>query len=532
MAAILNTILNDDSSDPLFSPLSTTVVSDQALPKNIESTPVSESLLAEIHAIQEALQNDADFDFSSLEPTAAGETQNRFTELNNDKSSGSPILLEDPGLLINYRSDVASSATSINNDASSESSSDNTDLTSDNALTAFSTENINQIQASVAEDFITQTQGQFAPNLNVAAQSFETSFGSFSTNELGQWQYNLNNQLEDVQSLPSGDSINDLINLTTNTGEKIQITIEINGSNDQAVITGSKQGELQAMSIEELGAQELKTHPSISGKLEVSDIDLGEARFQTNFEIQGNFGSAQINAQGEWTYTLNNDADAVQGLRSGEKLLDMFSVNTLDGTKQLIQINIEGVNDKPFLSGDNDAVLDLSSSLEAQGSLIINDPDFGESSFQALTSIRSSLGYGSADIDAQGNWSFKLDLEYTKLNSISEGQTHFDSFEVFTADGTSQMINIPIKGSDTPFYEQSDSSSQTLALHDLIQDDKQQDLLSEALNHHFDSNNESSTSEQALQTNSNQNIETAMFLNSEHDSLQTVSPHLSDISII
>lgn len=510
-------IINDDQSDPVFSPLPTAETPQTADSKVIETSPSPESLLAEIQAIQESLQSDADFDFSTLEPTSAGITQNTA----NDKSLSSPILLEDPGLSIHYRSN-GSSQVSPKNEESNPANTETNEAIDESFLTAVNESSLNQIQASVSEDFITQAKGQFSPNLNVDAQSLETPFGSFSSDALGNWQYNLNNQLADVQSLSSGDSINDIIKLTSSSGQNIQLVIEINGNNDQAIITGTKLGEVQAAPIENLG----DAHPSISGKLNVSDTDSGEARFETNFNIQTTFGAAQINAQGEWTYTLNNNADAIQGLRSGEKLLDLFSVKTLDGTKQLIQINIDGVNDKPLLSGDNVATLDLGAELEANGSLLINDPDFGESSFQTLSSIRSSLGYGTADIDSQGNWTFNIDIDLAKQDPINEGQTRTDSFEVFTQDGTSQMVHIRIVGSDSPFYDQDNiTQTQSLALHDLIQEENFQDELSFALNQGSEQATFAETTAQQSE------IETTLFLNSGHDTLQTLSPHLNDINI-
>lgn len=530
MAAISSLIINYDQSAPIFSPLANTSMQEQITPEPPQAALISEDLLAEINAIQAAMQSQTDFDFSTLEPTSAGNTQDSF----NDKSLSSPILLEDPGLIINYRGEAASTP-SINQETVNSISTENLQFDEDSTLTTINSNPISQIQASVSEDFITQTSGKFESSLTMPAQEIDTPLGTFTSDGTGNWQYSLNNQLAEVQALSSGDSINDLIELTSNTGQTIQIAIEINGTNDQAIITGPKYGEIQATPIENLG----NIHPSISGKLNVSDIDTGEARFETNFDIQGSFGVAQINALGEWTYTLNNSADAIQGLRSGEKLLDLFSVKTLDGSKQLIQVNIEGVDDKPLLSGNNVAVLDLGTDIETSGSLFINDPDFGESSFQQLSGIRSSLGYGSADIDAQGNWTFNLDTEYTKLNEINEGQTRIDSFEVFTMDGTSQMVNIPIKGNNSPLYAQDDAprpNPQALALHDLVKEDNQQDDISTALNKGIainQSNDSSSTLDNSNTelSNSSANIETTLLMNNGNDALQTLNTHLHDINI-
>tara|TARA_R110001592_G_scaffold363077_1_gene680055 strand:- start:23400 stop:24989 length:1590 start_codon:yes stop_codon:yes gene_type:complete len=528
MAAISSMILNDDQANPIFSPLPTTNIKESNQLIIEQPEPVSDDLLAEIQAIQQAMLEKEHFDFSMLEAPSAGNTQTPSTSFSNDKSSASPILLEDTGLLIHYRSSDDTS-TSSKQETINTSSQEYTDTNSDSILTTINENSTNQILASVSEDFITRVHGKLESSQNLSAQVLDTQFGSFSSDGLGNWQYNLNNQLQEVQSLSAGDTINDIINLTTNSGQKIQIAIDINGTNDQAIITGSKQGYVQASTVESLDS----THPNISGKLSVSDIDQGESRFETNFEIKGNFGIAQINAIGEWTYTLNNNADAIQGLRSGDKLLDLFSVKTIDGSKQLIQINIEGVDDKPLLGGSNVAILDLESDIATRGSLLINDPDFGESSFQTLSSIRSSLGYGSAEIDSQGNWTFNLDIEYTKLNAINEGETQIDSFEVFTMDGTSQMVNIPIKGSNSPLYAQDNSPSptvQALSLNELIQEESQQGDISTIINEGLGSNTTIENHE-ITQVNTNQNIETTMYLDSNHNAFQTLNINLNDINI-
>ncbi|MFT6904536.1 MAG: VCBS repeat-containing protein [Oleiphilaceae bacterium] len=530
MAVISSMILNDDQASSIFSPFPIMENKEQTALTDTLSEGVSDDLLTEIQAIQQAMLNEENFDFSTLAPSAAGFSEGTSIDLSNNKSTVSPILLEDPGLLIHYRSDEQNSAMAIDQEFSSPSPNESSTTVSDSILTAINKNNISQIQASVSEDFITQTQGRFETNQIVSTQTLDTQFGSFSSDGSGNWQYNLNNQLSEIQSLSAGNTINDIVNLTTNSGQKIQIAIEINGTNDQAIITGSQQGYVQAAPIENLDSDQ----PSISGKLNVSDIDSGEARFETNFDIKGSFGVAQINALGEWTYTLNNNADAIQGLRSGEKVLDLFAIKTIDGSKQLIQINIEGVDDKPLLSGNNVAVLDLNSETSTSGSLLINDPDFGQSSFQTLTGIHSSLGYGSAEIDSQGNWTFNLDIEYTNLNSINEDQTRIDSFEVFTMDGTSQMVNIPIKGSNSPFYAQensTDSSTQSLSLSDLIKEDNPQEDISIALNEGLGSNTNEDAVEITQAHTTIESIETTLHLNSSHDAFQMLNNNLHDISI-
>ena len=529
MATISSLILNSDQAENPSSPNShETNINPTDIITPTLSEAASQDLLSEIQAIKDAMTNNESFDFTTLEATAAGQTN---LNMSNDKSiSSSPILLNEDSLLIQYQSNSDDEAnntqSAANTHLDSRPDANNDDPFLDDSINS----DTNQIRSNVSEDFITNTRGSFEAN-NVKAQTVDTQYGKLVANGDGSWDYTLNNQQSDIQSLSAGSTVEDTIKLTTTSGDRIELSITINGSNDQAIITGQKQASIEALPLNDIA----NTQPSVSGKLNVSDIDAGEARFDTNFDIKGSFGSAQINALGEWSYTLNNTSDAVQGLRSGEQIFDLFSVKTLDGSKQLIQISIQGVDDKPLLSGKNVAVLDLETELNTQGSLTINDPDFGESAFQAYTNIQSSLGYGSADIDSQGNWTFALDSEFTSSNPIADGQTRIDSFEVFTLDGTSQTIHIPIQGSNTPLYSQTNTStadSESLALNQLLTEPGQDnnDSLSSVLNGQSEQNNAQLTPQNTGE--SSYQLEASIYMNGDANNLgNPLSQNLSDIPI-
>lgn len=530
MATISSLILNSDQAENFGSPSSneTNINSTNIIAPTL-SEAVSQDLLSEIQAIKDAITNNESFDFTTLEATAAGQAN---PDISNDKSiSSSPILLSEDSLLIQYQNnsdgEMYNTQSAAITHLDSRPDANNDDPFLDDSINS----ETNQILSNVSEDFITNTRGSFEAHVNVKAQTVDTQYGKLVTYGDGSWDYTLNNQQNDIQSLSAGSTLEDTIKLTTASGDRIELSITINGSNDQAIITGQKQASIDALPLNDI----INAQPSVSGKLNVSDIDAGEARFDTNFDIKGSFGSAQINALGEWSYTLNNTSDAVQGLRSGEQIFDLFSVKTLDGSKQLIQISIQGVDDKPLLSGKNVAILDLETDLNTQGSLTINDPDFGESAFQAYSNIQSSLGYGSADIDSQGNWTFALDSEFTSSNPIADGQTRIDSFEVFTLDGTSQTIHIPIQGSNTPLYSQTNTSttdSESLALKQLLTEHGQDnnDSLSSALNGQSEQDNAQLTPQNTGE--SSYQLEASIYMNGDANNLgNPLSQNLSDIPI-
>jgi len=111
------------------------------------------------------------------------------------------------------------------------------------------------------------------------------------------------------------------------------INITLTGSNDAAVISGITRGSVTEDS--PLAA---------TGSLTVSDIDTGEAGFRSG-SFAGSYGSLTLNTTGDWSYTLNNSLAAVQALTAGQSLTDSVSVQSRDGTTQLISLTILGADD-------------------------------------------------------------------------------------------------------------------------------------------------------------------------------------------
>jgi len=86
---------------------------------------------------------------------------------------------------------------------------------------------------------------------------------------------------------------------------------------------------------------------STSGRLTLSDPDAQGATFVAATDVQGKYGQLMINADGDWTYFLNNALDAVQALGAGETLRDVITVATTDGTTHDIDITVSGLDEPP-----------------------------------------------------------------------------------------------------------------------------------------------------------------------------------------
>ncbi|MGI0524369.1 VCBS domain-containing protein, partial [Rhizobium giardinii] len=159
--------------------------------------------------------------------------------------------------------------------------------------------------------------------------------------------------------------------------------------------------------------------PAASGKLAVSDVDDGEAVFAAPASLDGTYGSFTFNAAtGSWTYTLDNDRAATQGLNQGAAVSDTLSVTSLDGTaSHSIVVAITGANDAASITVDA-TVTDDRATVEAgaagsgdpaaSGKLTVSDVDDGEAVFAAPASLNGT--YGSFTFNAAtGSWTYTLD---------------------------------------------------------------------------------------------------------------------------
>ncbi len=163
-------------------------------------------------------------------------------------------------------------------------------------------------------------------------------FGTLTIDAAGNWSYALDNNNPEVQALGAGDQALDSITVVSADGTEQTITLTITGSNDGAIISGDTAANL----VED---QTL----TASGSLSISDADYGEALFAAG-DIAGQFGSLTIDAQGNWSYALENDNPEVQALGIGDQAQDSITVVSADGTEQTITLTITGSNDAPVVS--------------------------------------------------------------------------------------------------------------------------------------------------------------------------------------
>ena len=283
------------------------------------------------------------------------------------------------------------------------------------------------------------------------AETITGSYGSLTIDTAGNWSYSADNTQSSIQQLAEGDSIADVITVSSFDGTTHQVTITINGTNDAAVIGGTNSAAL---------TEDAAASLSVSGSLTISDTDSGESSFAAE-TVTGSYGSLTIDASGNWSYSAENTQSAIQQLAEGDSIADVITVSSFDGTTHQVTITINGTNDAAVIGGTDLAALteDAAASLSASGSLTISDTDSGESSFAAETVTGN---YGSLTIDASGNWNYSADNSQSAIQSLSDGDQLTDTITVQALDGTTQNIVITITGTnDTAVIDGVDTASIT-----------------------------------------------------------------------
>lgn len=299
-----------------------------------------------------------------------------------------------------------------------------------------------------------------AGQAGMQAATVEGRYGSLTINAAGEWTYTLNNNAENVQALKGSQEVTDAIVVRSIDGTAHTITITVQGTNDNAQFSGENTGVVKE------DGEVLTT----SGKLTVSDVDTGEASFKAAEKVAGSYGTLSIDANGNWTYTLDNKNVDVQKLGEVGTLTDKLIVESLDGTARDIPVTINGTNDPAEIGGTIvGAVTEDNKELSrTSGTLTISDVDTNEASFQATDEALIAGKYGSLTITSNGEWTYTIDNSKTEVQALAKGVTAEDVIDVKALDGTVQKITVTVTGTnDTATFSGADAGSVTEDAKDL-----------------------------------------------------------------
>ncbi len=254
-------------------------------------------------------------------------------------------------------------------------------------------------------------------------------YGRFNMSAQGDWTYTPSSSNPLTQGLREGEVVTETFTVGSIDGTSAEVVVTIIGVNDQATFPN----------VIPVSVDEDATAP-ITGQITVVDRDAGESEIVASQQV-GSLGTFEINADGQWNYTVDNAA--ADSLRDGEDFGDFFIVTSLDGTEQDFLVSVIGVNDSAIISGIQSGTTDEDATAPIQGQLNVIDVEDGQSRFVADSFFGE---FGTLDIDFNGNWDYVLDNAL--VQDLVDGESVVDNFTVSTVDGTTIEVTVTISGNN------------------------------------------------------------------------------------
>ena len=193
------------------------------------------------------------------------------------------------------------------------------------------------------------------------------------------------------------------------------------------------------------------------------DIDDPGGKIDSDYKWSTNnsprLGTATVDGNGDWTYTLDNTSSTVLALKLNETLADTFDVRMEDTNGNVertkVYIVVFGKNDPAVFGGDTGGVVGRDDVDTAFGTLTSSDIDGNNNVFLAET-VQST--YGSLTIDAAGHWTYTLDHNNTEVLGLGASDTLQDVMSAKSEDGTQADIILEIRGKGKSNFAATDNS--------------------------------------------------------------------------
>lgn len=174
----------------------------------------------------------------------------------------------------------------------------------------------------------------------------EGAYGTLTLEGDGSYAYELRNADDTVQALRQGETVLDYFTYAATDGILISpadIVMAIHGRNDAPV------------AIADAAAVQEDVVLTASGNVLAndSDADADATLSATPGVFVGAYGSLTLTADGSYTYTLDNAADAVQALALGQTVQEVFAYQATDGiaaTPGALTVAVAGQNDAPVVA--------------------------------------------------------------------------------------------------------------------------------------------------------------------------------------
>jgi VCBS repeat-containing protein len=322
-------------------------------------------------------------------------------------------------------------------------------VTEDSAVTATGNVLTNDSDLDVEDTLTVSNAGQY-----------QGQYGSLVLSADGNYTYSLDNSNAAVQALALGQTLSEQFNYTAQDSDQASVqstlNITVRGNNDAPTVQPDVAG---------VGEDDIVI---VTGNVLAndSDIDAGNVLIVANpGQYQSQYGSLVLNADGSYTYALNNTMIAVQSLAFGQQVQDSFAIQTSDGiatANSNLVITVTGSNDAPQVQADIAAVQE-DAVVTVIGNALANDFDVDASNLLSVSNAGSYIGqYGQLSLSEDGSYIYTLNNQSASVQSLAAGQLMQEIFTILTTDGlaeASSQLTVTVRGTNDGPVAQADTAA-------------------------------------------------------------------------
>jgi VCBS repeat-containing protein len=298
--------------------------------------------------------------------------------------------------------------------------------------------------ASATEDGSAVTGRMSATDVDTGdtkAFSVGQPIAGFTMNSDGSWSFDPSHAAYQYLAAGQNEQVTIPVTVTDSAGaaDTKNLVITVTGTNDAPVVSGpvdlGRGAEDKAVLI---SAAQLLAH--------ATDIDTGDALSVTG--LSASHGTITGDAAHGFKFIPDANYNGPVSL----------SYQVTDGhggsVPQTASLVLGATPDAAVITGtDTGSVTEdkhvTGGLLTADGTLVIVDPDAGESAFTPVTGVAGAGTYGTFTLDAQGHWTYTADNSQAAVQALQVGGTPLtDTLTVTSLDGTTHDITVTIAGTN------------------------------------------------------------------------------------
>ncbi|RJF78254.1 hypothetical protein D3877_24415 [Azospirillum cavernae] len=305
-------------------------------------------------------------------------------------------------------------------------------------------------------------------------------YGTLTLNANGGYSYVVNDANSAVQALrTSADTLTDSFTYTVRDTAGLTaagaLAITIQGANDTPIAVADT-----ATAVEAGGTSNGTAGVDPTGNVLTNDTDVDSGDSKTVTAITGGtvgqalvslYGALTLNADGSYSYVVDNANATVQGLRTSSETLTETFTYTMEDTAGLtstatLTITIQGADDAPVASPNSETAIEAggtsngTAGANATGNVLTNDTDVDSGDSKTVSAVTGgTVGggatglYGTLTLNANGGYTYVVNDANSAVQALrTSADTLTDSFTYTVSDTAgltaSRILTITIEGAD------------------------------------------------------------------------------------